>query len=132
MQSEENYNRQFNQFISSKIGNRTNIDEFTQSVKQFYKGNTGLDITDNFFLKSHYCFLLPYENYRSNKGGILSGFQTSPTKFDIVNVTDNSDTTCREKTLFIKILDMSTQSRGSVYDLCIFDILSSLIFEYLI
>ncbi len=56
MQSEENYNRQFNQFISSKIGNRTNIDEFTQSVKQFYKGNTGLDITDNFFLH-----LLPFK-----------------------------------------------------------------------
>jgi hypothetical protein len=132
MSSEENYKQRFNEFISSKKNEGTNTDDFIQLVKQFYRVNTRSYITDNFFLKSHHCFLLPYENYTSNKGGVLSGFQTSPTKFDIVNVTDNSDTTCREKTLFVKILDISTQSRESVYDLCIFDILSSLIFEYLI
>lgn len=102
------------------------IGSYITEVKELIKEINSKSQDDLFLIKSYLCLLLHFYEYETIDDGKLIG-NSSNCLFTIANVKSNNYELPVK--LFIKVIDYSTQVIGSIIDLCIYDILSSIIFN---
>ena len=108
------------------------LNEFLDKIDKLIKSNKGYFSDYFYFIKSYISLFFPFQNYTTFTytpyiGGLLLG-NSSNCKFTIATVNINGN----QFKLFNKIVDYNEQNINGIQDLLIFDILSALIFDYIL